>query len=118
MRCFASFSLSLVVEGAKQKKPPADPARTILYTVLDPGSVCLLSQIGDQWLELRSRCEVWSDECDSVIELIKPIKKHRDPPFEIYVLAHDPLPQFPEAAKQLFDGMPAKDLRNLDSSGH
>jgi hypothetical protein len=96
--------------AGKQKNPQADPARTILYIVLNSGSVCLLSQIGDQWLELRSRCEVWSDTFDPVVELIKPFKEHLDPPFEIYLIAHDPLPQFLEAAKQLFDGMPVKDL--------
>ena len=94
----------------KPKGQPTDPARTVLYVVLNSGSVCLMSQIGDQWLELRSRCEVWTDSLDPVVELIKPFKEHLEPPFEVCILAHDPMPQFLDAAKELFAGATIKDF--------
>jgi len=50
--------------------PPNAPPANYLYVICCEGSVCLLSQQGDAWTELRSRSDFYDEDPAPVIEMI------------------------------------------------
>ncbi len=112
--CCGTYALlrHLLIETvrAQPKNQPQDPSAGILYIVCNAGSVCLLSQRGDQWLELRSRTDVWTDSPDPILDLLHPFQQQLTAPFSVALIADEPIPGFADVLTKFFPGSPVTDF--------
>lgn len=112
--CCGTYALlrHLLVEVSK-KQPKGQPLNAdagVIYVVCNHGSVCILSQRGEQWLELRSRTDVYEDDPKPVLELLEPFKQQLPPPLSVYLLMDELQPDFSGAIINFFDNVPVEDL--------
>lgn len=107
----------LLVEVGQRlpKGQPIAPDAGFLYVVCNFGSVCILSQRGVQWLDLRSRTDVFEDDPAPVLELLAPFRQQMAPPLQVALLCHDMLPPFATAIETFF---PGAEFTDFTQPGH
>lgn len=116
--CCGTYTLlrRLIEHGNSVALSENDAARSYLYVVCCDGSVCLLTQNGVVWSELRSRTDFYDDDHSTVLAMITPAMQGEDgPPAEILFVAdneHNPLPQL------LLERFPQIKLTNLTQPNH
>jgi hypothetical protein len=69
--------LESVNDGRKPENPNLTPPDS-LYVVCCEGAVCALVQHGDQWVELRSRTDLYeTSNTDPVLDILTPLRERR-----------------------------------------
>lgn len=99
-------ALSLTNTNAKSGEKPA----SFFYIICCQGSVCALVQAEDNWLELRSRPEVYSDDLTPLIDLLTPFQSRITAGMEVVTLYDEPMPELDEKLRKLFFGHKFRDL--------
>jgi len=71
--CGAYTMLRRAIEHANSSDAPAGALPVnILYVICCEGAVCILTQNGDVWSELRSRADFYEEDVSPVLEMIAP----------------------------------------------
>lgn len=67
--------ISQVAEArkARAKDAPGQPFGTVLMIACCEGSVCVMTQKDEAWMELRSRTDCYGDDLSPVIEIVLPL---------------------------------------------
>lgn len=108
--------LLVQVGRAQAKNRPVEEDSAHLFLVLNDGAVAILQQIGEQWIELRSRPDVWQGEdTGPVIELLKPFQARIEGPCRISLLGDQPRAAFVEDLRSLFTSAEIEDFSQPDS---
>lgn len=81
-----------------------------LYVVCCSGSVCLLSQNKDNWVELRSRPDVYEDSIEPLMELVAPFQERIGADAGLVLACDNPIAGLPEKLAETFPGHPIEDL--------
>lgn len=82
-----------------------------LYIVCCGGSVCLLLQEKDNWMELRSRPDVYDEtEIQPLLDLLAPYQAKLAPETGLVVATDEPIPDLPAKLAEIFPGRPVQDL--------
>lgn len=81
-----------------------------LYVVSCGGSVCALLQEKDNWLEIRSRADVFAEDIRPMIELVAPFQEKLSQDAGLVVACDEPIEGFPEALAEAFPGRAINDL--------
>jgi hypothetical protein len=97
-------------EAAKDAAPPH-----ILYVVCCDGSVCILTQLGDVWSELRSRSDFYEEDITPVLEMLAGGRRGGETqPGEIVFIADSERPDILDQIKRMFFGAKITDLTQPD----
>jgi hypothetical protein len=101
-------------ESTAAKKEAARAAR-FLFVVCNEGSVCILTQTGDVWSDLRSRSDFYDETTDPVLDMIGPARRdgESDPP-EILFAADQPGSDLPARLAEKFPDSKLVDLTGPD----
>lgn len=101
----------LMEVGRRQPKGQQLPAEAgVIYVVCNHGSLCILSQRGEQWLELRSRTDVYTDSAKPILELLDPFKQQLSPPLSVFLIMDETNTEFAGEITNFFDPVPVEDL--------
>lgn len=98
-------------------KPKADapPPGRLLLVVCNEGSVCLLTQAGDVWSDLRSRSDFYDEDLAPVLEMIGANCRSADSaPAEILFVADQPGSEIPARLETEFPAIKITDLTSPD----
>jgi hypothetical protein len=114
---YAMLRHLLVQVGRTQGKGRPNPDdQSLLYIVLNDGAVAVLLQIGEQWIELRSRPDVWQGEDTApVLELLKPFQARLEGSSKIFLLGDQPRPHLTEQMKPFFAQSDIEDFSEADA---
>lgn len=85
-----------------------------LYVACCSGSVCALLQQKDNWVEIRSRPDVYFDDVQPVVDLLASFADHLPPDAEIVLACDEPLPQLSGKLAEIF---PGKKINDLSTAG-
>lgn len=97
--------------GATNTKRGPEAAASALYLICCKGSVCVLSQEKDNWVELRSRPDVY-DETDlqPLLDLVAPFNERMSPGTGLVVVCDEPIEGLADKLAGAFPGRPINDL--------
>jgi hypothetical protein len=109
--CGTYVLLRHALTATNTKKGSENPSST-LYLTCCHGSVCALMQQKDNWMELRSRPDLFEPGGDiaPMVELLKPFEERLGPECGLVVACDDPVPGLMEKLAELFPGRPVNDL--------
>ena len=54
---------------------PNEPFGSVVMIVCNEGSLCVLTQKEDQWTELRSRTDLYTDDMAPVLDIVMPLMR-------------------------------------------
>lgn len=91
------------------KKGTENPVNA-LYLAVCSGSLCALLQEKDNWVEVRSRPDVFFDDPQPLFELIAPFAERLAADGEVVLVCDEPVPGLPEKLAELFPGRKLNDL--------
>lgn len=103
-------ALSLTNTNPKSGENP----KSYFYVICCQGSVCALVQSADNWLELRSRPDVYGEDLTPLYELLSPFQARLTPEMEVVLMCDEPLPGLADKLRQLFAGHTFTDLTEPD----
>jgi len=107
--------LMLEVAAAQAKARMAPDETPHLFVVLNDGAIAILLQIGVQWIELRSRPDVWQGEDISpVLELFKPFQSRMEGACRVSLMGDQMRPALVEEVKTFFGGGEIEDFSQTD----
>lgn len=114
--CGTYTMLRRAVEHANDgSRPPNAPGPNRLFVICCAGSVCLLTQSGDAWSDLRSRTDIYDSDTAAVIEIISPASRHGDSQLEEILFAADqPGSDIPARLAEKFPRVKITDLTGDD----
>lgn len=92
-------ALSIVNTTKGSEKPTS-----AFFVVCCEGAVCALVQDQNRWMELRSRTDVYENEIEPAIELLRPFQSRLAPDMEVVVVADDVIPGLHDKVKEVFFG--------------
>jgi len=96
------------------QKNAATPAQ-LLLVVCNEGSVCMLTQTGDVWSDLRSRSDFYDENTEPVFEMIRAkCEAAESPPSEILFVADQPGSDLPARLTEKFPDSKVTDLTESD----
>ncbi len=107
--CGAYVLLRHALSETNVKKGSEDPISK-LYIVCCSGSVCLLSQKKDNWVELRSRPDVYEDDVAPLMDLVAPFRERVEPETGLVLVCDNPIEGLPEKIAEAFPGHQLDDL--------
>jgi hypothetical protein len=107
--CGAYVLLRYALSETNVKKGSEAPLSK-LYIVCCSGSVCILSQTKDTWVELRSRPDVYESSIDPLMEFIAPYRERIASDAGLVLACDNPIQGLPEKLGELFPGRPLDDL--------
>lgn len=81
-----------------------------LYIACCGGSVCVLSQDRDNWVELRSRSDVYDNDLQPLIDLIAPFHERIGPETGLVLVCDEPIAGLAESIAGVFPGREINDL--------
>ncbi|MBU3665534.1 MAG: hypothetical protein FGM15_06610 [Chthoniobacterales bacterium] len=96
--------------GATNTKKGTENPVSALYLATCAGSVCALLQIKDNWVEIRSRPDVFFDDLQPLVELISPFAERLPEGADVVVACDEPVPGLPEKMASVFPGQKINDL--------
>lgn len=108
--CCGTYVLLRHALSATNIKKGSDSPYSALYIVCCNGSVCALSQEKDNWLEVRSRPDLFADDLKPLLDLLQPFQERLSEAAEIVVACDEPVPQLAEGLAEMFAGRTIKDL--------
>jgi len=99
---------------ATNKKKGNEEPFSALYISVCSGSVCALLQEKDNWLEIRSRPDVYFEDVQPLLDLVEPFGERLGPATELVLVCSEPIPELPEKLSALFPGHKLNDLTKPD----
>lgn len=117
--CGTYLLLRRLIEHANADAPAPDKGNAApaghLFVVCNEGSVCILTQTGDVWAELRSRSDFYEDDTAPVLEMISPSRRTDEaPPVEILFVSDQPGSPLPVQLVEKFPDLKVTDLTQPD----
>ncbi|MGH8046390.1 MAG: hypothetical protein ACREKL_04020 [Chthoniobacterales bacterium] len=114
--CGAYTMLRRAIEHANSSEPHKDAAaKSIIYMICCEGSICILTQTGDVWSELRSRSDFYEADSSPVLEMLAAGRRGGDSqPDEVLFAADDTGSDIPEKLEAQFRGTKITDLTQPD----
>lgn len=81
--CCGTYTLlRRLLEQANPSAPPSDAAPAtpgnFLFVICNEGSICILSQNGDVWSDLRSRSDFYDEDATPVLDMISAARRSGD----------------------------------------
>jgi len=110
--CCGTYVLLRHALTATNTKKGSESPFSSLYLSCCHGSVCALMQEKDNWMELRSRPDLFEPTGDiaPLLELLRPFEERLGADRGLVVACDDPVPGLPEKLAELFPGRPINDL--------
>ena len=110
--CCGTYVLLRHALGATNTKKGSENPVSVLYVACCSGSVCALLQERDNWMELRSRPDLFEPGGDIApfVELLRPFQERLGPDRGLVVACDEPVPGLTEKLAELFPGRPINDL--------
>ena len=110
--CCGTYVLLRHALGATNVKKGSEAPLSALYLACCRGSVCALMQEKDNWMELRSRPDLFEPGGDiaPLVELLRPFEERLGPERGLVVACDEPVDGLPEKLAELFPGRPVNDL--------
>lgn len=113
--CGTYTMLRRAIEYANDgSRPPTARPPNFIYVVCCDGSICLLTQAGDVWSDLRSRADFYEEDTTPVLELISPSRDGGDTQVEILFTCDKEGSDLPEKLAERFRGVKITDLTGPD----
>jgi hypothetical protein len=110
--CCGTYVLLRHALAAANAKKGSDSPVSALFLACCHGSVCALMQEKDNWMELRSRPDLFEPGGDisPLVELLRPFEERLGPERGLVVACDEPVAGLPEKLAELFPGRPVNDL--------
>lgn len=110
--CCGTYVLLRHALAATNAKKGAEAPFSALYLACCNGSVCALLQEKDNWMELRSRPDLFEAGGDitPLVDLLRPFEERLGPDRGLVVACDEPVAGLAEKLTELFPGRPIKDL--------
>jgi hypothetical protein len=109
MCCGTWVLLRNALSETNKKKGSEEPV-SALYVVSSHGSVCALLQEKDNWMELRSRPDLFTDDLQPLVELLSPFSERLSPEASVVLACDEPVDGLPGKIGELFPGREINDL--------
>jgi len=110
--CCGTYVLLRHALTATNTKKGSESPFSALYLAVCHGSVCALMQEKDNWMELRSRPDLFEPGGDiaPLVELLRPFEERLGPDRGLVVACDQPIEGLPQKLAELFPGHPVNDL--------
>jgi hypothetical protein len=114
--CGPYTMLRRAIEHANDgSRPEKGPPPNFLYAICCEGSVCILTQSGDAWSDLRSRSDFYDEDSSPILEMIVPARHEGESqPVEIIFAADQAGSTLPAKLAEKFPEMKITDLTQPD----
>lgn len=109
LMCGTYVLLRHALSEVNTKKGTENPV-SALFIAICSGSVCALLQDKDNWVEIRSRPDVFFDDFQPLIELVSPFSERLPADAPIVLVCDEPVPDLAEKLAEAFAGHDLKDL--------
>ena len=113
MFCGTWVLLRHALASVNTKKGSEAPV-SALYLTCCHGSVCILVQEKDNWMELRSRPDLFEGDIQPLLELLAPYPEKISPESVLVVACDEPIDGLPEKLSEMFSG---RQINNLTEPG-
>lgn len=113
MCCGTWVLLRHALASTNTKKGSEEPV-SALYVVCSHGSVCALLQEKDNWMELRSRPDLFTQDLQPLLELLSPFAERLSPGAAVVLACDEPVEGLSEKITALF---PDREFRDLTEPG-
>jgi len=107
--CGTYVLLRRALAETNKRKGTENPV-SALFVAICSGSVCVLLQEKDNWVEIRSRPDVFLDDLQPLLDLITPFGERLSPEADIVLCCDEPVPGLPEKLGEVFPGHKLNDL--------
>jgi hypothetical protein len=107
--CGTYVLLRHALSETNMKKGAQDQV-SALFIAICSGSVCALLQEKDNWVEIRSRPDVFFDDLQPLLDLLSPFAERLPAEAPVVLVCDEPVHGLPEKMTGLFSGHPIKDL--------
>ncbi|HEX2751072.1 MAG TPA: hypothetical protein VHM91_23895 [Verrucomicrobiales bacterium] len=95
---------------ARAVSNPGEPFGSVVMVACNEGSVCVLSQREEQWTELRSRTDLYTDDMTPVLDIIMPLIQNAGPNTNVVFMNDEAGCQLPELLRQRMPGVLVSDV--------
>lgn len=109
MCCGTYVLLRHALAATNSKKGSEEPV-SALYVASCHGSVCALLQEKDNWMELRSRPDLFTEDLQPLVDLLAPFAERLSPGASVVLACDEPVEGLPEKVAALFPDHPLNDL--------
>lgn len=108
--CCGTYVLLRYALSKINVKKGSDNPVSALFITCSGGSLCVLSQQKDNWVEIRSRPDVYDGDLESLMELISPFNERIADDGLVVLACDQPIPGLPERLREVFAGHELNDL--------
>lgn len=109
LMCGTYVLLRHALSEMNTKKGTEEPLSALFLAVCS-GSVCALLQESDNWVEIRSRPDVFFDDVQPFLDLVAPFAERLPDGAAVVLACDEPVPGLPEKLAGVFPGHELKDL--------
>ncbi len=95
---------------ARAVSNPGEPFGNVVMVTCSEGSVCALSQREEQWMELRSRTDLYTDDMSPVLDIILPLIQNAGPNSNIVFMNDEAGCPLPDLLRQRIPGALVSDV--------
>lgn len=95
---------------ARAVSNPGEPFGSVVMVACSEGSVCALSQREEQWMELRSRTDLYTDDPTPVLEIILPLIQNAGANTNIVFMNDEAGSTLPDLLRQRIPGALVSDV--------
>jgi hypothetical protein len=95
---------------ARTVSNPGEPFGAAVLIACCEGSVCALSQKEEQWTELRSRTDLYTDDMAPVLEIVSPLIQNAGPGCNVVFMNDEAGSPLPELLRQRFPQVAVSDV--------
>ena len=107
--CCGTYVLLRHALAATNTKKGSEAPFSALYIICCHGSVCALLQEKDNWMELRSRPDLFTDDLQPLLELLTPFGERLSEGAPVVLVCDEPVEGLAEKVTELFPGHPLDD---------
>ena len=109
LMCGTYVLLRHALSEINTKKGTENPVSALFLAVCS-GSVCALLQDKDNWVEIRSRPDVFFDDPQPLLDLVSPFVERLPAEAPVVLVCDEPVPELKEKLAGVFPGHEIKDL--------
>lgn len=111
--CCGTWVLLRHALSATNTKKGSEAPFSALYVIVCHGSVCALLQEKDNWMELRSRPDLFSGDLQPLLELLSPFAERLSPGAPVVLVCDESVDNLPAKVTELFPDHPLEDLSRI-----
>ncbi len=89
---------------------PGEPFGSVVMVACTEGSVCVLTQREDQWTELRSRTDLYTDDMTPAVEIALPLIQNAGPRTTVVFMNNEAGSPFPDLLRARIPEVPVNDV--------